>query len=257
VLLHEIGRLAEARNAYLSVLSEGDDRHFSSVDKGLNGFMAHQNLAVVATDMGDLAEAERRWSEVICEAPKYRQGWRGLGDTLIREQRLADAEKLAAELAQDGALRPEGLLLKSRLGLLQNRLEEARTALETAAAEYPDDRLTLQSRSQFLFDHGTAEEAERALRSLIDRDASDAESHHNLGTLFMRSGRHEEAVVAYRQSLRYRPNYAATYLNLGYALKDSGRLEEAAAPWEQAARLVPHDPAPRHELTRLVRVSRA
>jgi O-antigen biosynthesis protein len=41
VLMHEIGWLAEARNAYLSVLSDGDDRHFSSVDKGLNGFMAH------------------------------------------------------------------------------------------------------------------------------------------------------------------------------------------------------------------------
>jgi tetratricopeptide (TPR) repeat protein len=63
--------------------------------------------------------------------------------------------------------------------------------------------------------------------------------------------------VAYRQSLRYRPNYAATYLNLGYALKDSARLEEAASAWEQAARLMPNDPAPRQELSRLGRVSRA
>jgi protein O-GlcNAc transferase len=173
---------------------------------------------------------------------------------LIRAQRLADAERLAGELMQVGPLRPEGLLLKSRLGMLQNRLDEARTALETAAAEFPDDRPTLQSRSQFLFDHGTAEEAERALRTLIDRDASDAEAHHNLGTLFMRSGRHDEAVVCYRQSLRYRPNYAATYLNLGYALRDSGRVEEAAAAWEQAARLVPHDPAPRQELRLLGRL---
>ena len=92
------------------------------------------------------------------------------------------------------------------------------------------------------------------IRSLIDRDASDAEAHHNLGTLFMRSARRDEAVAAYRQSLRYRPNYAATYLNLGYALKDSGRLEEAAAAWEQAARLVPHDPVPRQELGRLGRL---
>ena len=104
VLFHEIGRLDEARNAYLSVLSDVDDRHFSSVDKGLNGFMAHQNLAIVATDMGDLGEAERQWAEVVREAPRYRPGWRGMGDTLIREQRLADAEKLAGELMQDGPL---------------------------------------------------------------------------------------------------------------------------------------------------------
>jgi tetratricopeptide (TPR) repeat protein len=149
------------------------------------------------------------------------------------------------------------LLLKSRLGLLQDRLDEARTALEIAAAEYPDDRLILQNRCQFLFDHGTNEESERALRAQIERDASDAEAHHNLGTLLMRSKRHDEAVIAYRQSLRYRPNYAATYLNLGYALKDSGRNEEAAAAWEHAARLLPHDPAPRQELSRLAQLSRA
>jgi tetratricopeptide (TPR) repeat protein len=253
VLLQEMGRLSEARSAYLSVLTEEEERHFSSIDKGLNGFMAHQNLAVVATDMGDLAEAENRWIEVTREVPNYRPGWRGLGDVLIRGQRFAEAEKLAGRLMQDGPLRPEGLLLRSRLALLQERLDDAREALQTASAEYPDDKLTQSNRCQFLFEHGSEDEAEGALRSLIDRDPADAEAHHNLGTLFMRSRRHDEAVVAYRQSLRFRPNYPATFLNLGYALKDSGRIEEAAAAWEQAARLAPSNPAPRLELSRLGR----
>jgi tetratricopeptide (TPR) repeat protein len=253
VLLHEMGQFAEARDAYLGALAEEEDRHFSSVDKGLNGFMAHQNLAVVATDMGDLAEAERRWTLVTREVPEYRQGWRGLGDVLIRGQRFAEAQQLSDELMKEGALRAEGLLLRSRLALLQERIDEARQSLETGAAEFPDDKTMLGNRCQFLFEHGTSDEAERALRLMIDRDPTDAEAHHNLGTLFMRSRRHDEAVVAYRQSLRYRPNYPATYLNLGYALKDSGRIEEAASAWEQAARLNPTNPAPRQELLRLGR----
>ena len=69
---------------------------------------------------------------------------------------------------------------------------------------------------------------------MIESDPADADAHHNLGIVLMRSGRHDEAVVAYRQSLRYRPNYGPTFMNLGYALKDSGRLAEAAAAWEQA-----------------------
>ena len=56
--------------------------------------------------------------------------------------------------------------------------------------------------------------AEQALRSLIARDPAHAESHHNLGTQFMRCRRHDEAVAAYRQSLRYRPNYVPTYEGL-------------------------------------------
>ena len=63
-LLHAMGRLAEARNAYLGALTVQDDRHLSSVTRGMDGFMAHQNLAILAIDMGDLAEAERRWREV-------------------------------------------------------------------------------------------------------------------------------------------------------------------------------------------------
>jgi Flp pilus assembly protein TadD len=79
-------------------------------------------------------------------------------------------------------------------------------------------RQTQRERCEFRFDHGTADEAERTLRALIDHAPDDASAYHNLGTLLMRSGRHEEAMQVYRQSLRYRPNYAATYLNLGYAL---------------------------------------
>ena len=39
---------------------------------------------LAANDMGDLSEAERRWREVVREVPSYRQGWRGLGETLVR-----------------------------------------------------------------------------------------------------------------------------------------------------------------------------
>ena len=119
-----MGRLAEARNAYLSVLTEKDERHLSSMVRGMDGFMAHQNLAVLATDMGDFPEAERRWREVVREIPRYRPGWQGLGDVLIRMQRLDEADQLAAELVEDVPVRVEGLLLKSRLAQVRNRLDE-------------------------------------------------------------------------------------------------------------------------------------
>jgi O-antigen biosynthesis protein len=253
VLMQELGRPAEARAAYLRVLSNRDERHLSSVDRGLTGFKARHNLAVVATSIGDLAEAERQWTEAVREAPRYRQGWRGLGETLIRAARLTDAELVAEELIKDQTLRAEGLVLKSRVALAQARVAEPRAALDSARAEFPADVMIMRERSRFLFDHGTGDEAEAALRSLIEREPADAESHHNLGVVLMRSGRHEEAVVEYRQSLRYRPNYFPTFLNLGYALKDGGRLAEAAAAWEQAARLAPHDPVPRYELSQIGR----
>ena len=82
VLLQELGRPAEAERAYLDVLDNHEERHFGSVDRALKGFKTRQNLAVLYTDMGKLAEAEGLWREVIREVPGYRAGWRGLGDAL-------------------------------------------------------------------------------------------------------------------------------------------------------------------------------
>ena len=169
---------------------------------------------------------------------------------MLRGRRFAETESLAEALLGDDGLRIEGLLMKSRAAQTQGRLTEARNALDRAHAEQPDDAQVQRERCQFLFDHGTSDEAERTLRALIDHSPDDASAYHNLGTLLMRSGRHEEAVQVYRQSLRYRPNYAATYLNLGYALKDSGRVEEAASAWEQVVRLAPNDPVVPQELAR-------
>jgi tetratricopeptide (TPR) repeat protein len=208
-------------------------------------------LAVLAADMGDLAEAERQWREVVREAPQYRQGWRGLAETLARSGNIAAAYSVADQLVQDDDLRVEGLLIKSRAAVRLGRLDVALTALNQAATIAPDDRETLGSRCQFLFEHGSADEAESALRTLLDRDPGDASAYHNLGTLLMRLRRHHEAVKALEHSLSLRPDHAATHLNLGYALKDSGQIDQAVLAWKQALRLAPNDLAARQELARL------
>ncbi len=251
--LRELGRLAEARDAYMALI---DDRttgafQFSSFMFGMKGYLARQNLAVLLKAMGDLAGAERQWREVVREVPRYRVGWRELGETLVRLQRLAEADQLADELLTDAHVRVEGHLLKSRVALAKEQLAEARAALETALEEYPGDLGTLREGSNFFFHHGTDEEGERALWALLAREPSDAGAYHSLGVVLMRTNRHEEAVVAYRQSLRYRPNYFQTFFCLGYALKDGKRHAEARAAWEHAARLAPDEPGPKYELARL------
>ena len=123
VLLHELGHLHEARQAYLDVLNHGgDERHFSSVDRALTGFKARQNLAVVASDMGDLAEAERQWREVVREVPRYRQGWRGMGETMLRAGRFAELDSMAENLTTVAELRVEGMLIKSRAAKAQGAI---------------------------------------------------------------------------------------------------------------------------------------
>jgi GT2 family glycosyltransferase/tetratricopeptide (TPR) repeat protein/2-polyprenyl-3-methyl-5-hydroxy-6-metoxy-1,4-benzoquinol methylase len=248
VLLHELGRPEEAVRAYRDVLENREERHFASVDRGLAGFKARQNLAVVFTDMGRLAEAEREWRNVVSEMPAHRAGWRGLGEILLRRGRVEEASALAGEMSRRAALRVEGSLLRSRVALAMGDIVEARRELERALAQCPDDPEALRSQCQLLFEHGAPAEAEEALRRLIARVPDDASAHHNLGTVLLRARRHQEATAAYREALRHRPNHPATHLHLGYALKGQGRVAEASEVLEQALRLAPDDPAVREEL---------
>jgi len=251
VLFHELGRWDDAVKAYRDVLANHEERHFSSIDRGLTGFKARQNLAVVYAEMGDLAQSEEEWRQVVREMPGYRPGWRGLGEILLREGRHSEVEEVAGRCLGDPALRVEGRLLRSRLAMARGNVEAAGEEVERAVAEAPSDRAALEARCQFLFEHGPPSAAEKALRSLIERDPNDAAAHHNLGMLLVPLKRYDEAARAFRQSLRHRADAPSTYLHLGYALKESGRLEEAAVAWQQVLRLAPDNAAAREELRRV------
>jgi len=248
VILHELGQLAEAAEAYRNVLAGRDERHFNSIDRGLTGYKARQNLAVVYTDMGDLVRAEAEWREVTRDAPSYRAGWRGLGDVLIRGGRQHTALSVAEHCIGDPALRVEGRLLRSRLAMASGDTAAAQAEIERAYAEDPTDRAALEARCQLLFERGPTSEAEDALRSLVEKYPADPSAHHNLGTLLLLLKRYDEAVRAFRQSLRHRADAPATYLGLGYALKESGRRDEAVTAWQQVLRLAPDNASANEEL---------
>jgi O-antigen biosynthesis protein len=241
VLLQDLGQLDEAKRAYLDVLEVREARHFTSVDRALAGFKARHNLAIVAAELGDLDECEKQWRKVVREAPRYRDGWRGLGEVLLRRSRLEQASAVAETLAKDVSLRSEGLLLMHRIALAAGDLSAASAELERANAESPDDLEVIRTRCQFLFEHGAPEEAESALRTLLAGHPEDASAHHNLGTVLLRLRRFSEAEEAYRRSLRYRPDHSETYLYLGHALAECGRNAEAADAWMHVLRLSPGD----------------
>ncbi len=243
ILLHGLGRLREAVQTYLELLENPGERHFTSVVQGITGFRARHNLAVVYSDLAELSHAEDQWRLVVQEVPGYREGWKALGEVLVRQKKYKEALEVALQLTGDPALSAEGSILRSRVVASQGDIRAARKELERAVAECPDDLEPLRALCQLLFEHADPLDAERALTELSRRDSADAAARHNLGTVYLSQNRYAEAVDVYGDSLRLRPDSPATYLNLGYALREYGRLKEAIAAWEQVIRLAPGDPA--------------
>jgi tetratricopeptide (TPR) repeat protein len=247
-LLHGRGQLTEAVQAYLDLLEVREEVHFSSVVAGIAGHLARHNLALVYRDLGDAAREEEQWRRIVQEMPRYRPGWRGLGDALLRRGSLDQAQALAERLLADAHLRNEGQLLQSGLASARGDHRAAREKLEQALTERPDDTDLLRALCQVLFERGEPGEAEHALRELVQRAPEDASAQHNLGLVYLRLHRHTEAIETFGESVRLRPDAAQTHLHLGYALKAAGRLEEARAAWENVLRLEPGNQAALQEL---------
>lgn len=139
ILLHDAGRLPEAVQEYQELLEKQEGRYFSSMDRGIRGFKARHNLAIVFTDMKDLARAEEQWQLVIAEEPGYRWGWRGLGEALLGQGKHQEALQLAKELFANPQLAAEGRLLRGQAAGALGDLATAQQELQQAARELPGD----------------------------------------------------------------------------------------------------------------------
>jgi FkbM family methyltransferase len=245
ILLHEDRRFDEAAAGYLSILEGTNPRYFSSVDRGILGFKARQNLALVYADQGDLARCEEQWRLVVREAPRHRPGWHGLAEVLLRRGKSAEVAVLAERLMNDRTLRIDGLLLRGRVAAANGSAGEAEHNYRAAVAAAPDNPEPLEALSRMLFDAGRPGEAIASLEALVRLRPRDAAALHNLGSAHVSQGQSALAVKAYSRSVEMRPDSVATWLSLGDALRDAGRPREAERAWDEAARLDPSGTAAR------------
>jgi tetratricopeptide (TPR) repeat protein len=75
------GESTEAEQSWRRILSLTRPDRFCSVDQGIYGHLTRRNLAVLASERGDHAEALRLWHAVLAECPGDRE-------TLVALERL-------------------------------------------------------------------------------------------------------------------------------------------------------------------------
>jgi len=73
VVRRQSGDSAGAEGCWRRILTLSRPEQFSSVDQGIYGHLTRRNLAALATERGDLAEAVKLWTEVLAECPGDRE----------------------------------------------------------------------------------------------------------------------------------------------------------------------------------------
>jgi hypothetical protein len=73
---------ADAEHCWRKILTLSRPQKFASVDQGIYGHLTRRNLAALATERGDRAEAVRQWQAVLAECPGDLKA-RGVTDRLV------------------------------------------------------------------------------------------------------------------------------------------------------------------------------
>ena len=75
------GESADAEQSWRRILSLSRPDRFCSIDQGIYGHLTRRNLAVLAAERADHAEAARLWHAVLAECPGDREALAKLRQT--------------------------------------------------------------------------------------------------------------------------------------------------------------------------------
>jgi Flp pilus assembly protein TadD len=77
--------------------------------------VARQNLAVLYGELADWPHAEGQWRHIVHDMPAYRTAWQGLAETLLRQEKRAEAGQALRRLLE---LEPDNASAQHNLRLL-------------------------------------------------------------------------------------------------------------------------------------------
>jgi tetratricopeptide (TPR) repeat protein len=164
----------------------------------------------------------------------------------LRSQALARAGRASEAIGfLEGAIKSESRSPQLALALadayaVEKRFDDALKVVQQAETAFgEDDTFTLRLAGLYE-EAGRLADAERELRTMIERDPLDATALNFLGYILAdRTDRHAEAVDFIERALRVEPDNPSYLDSLGWALFKQGKAADAAAPLGRAAAALP------------------
>jgi tetratricopeptide (TPR) repeat protein len=197
-------------------------------------------LSILTWRQGRIYEdRETLWRDTIAKNPSAWIAHNNLGDTLIVEGRLGEAE---APLVEALRLHPDYPEALANLCFVQGELgqtDEAERNCRKALRVRPDWPLALTNLCRVLAKQGRYDEAITACRHSIALKPDVAQAHTDMALVLAGLRQMEEARRHFAESVRLDPDSAEARHNLAIALFQTGRREEAIAQWDEALRLKP------------------
>ena len=202
-------------------------------------FSATLQRAMRAHAQGELAKAERLYTELLADAPGHFDVLHGLGQITYQRGRLEAALSLIQAALKTDLSRVDGF---ASLGLVFHALaqhERALTSYDAGLRIVPRDAELLCRRGVAFLELGRAEEALASFDRALVAEPEHRDALGNRGNALLKLNRVAEALAAYDRALTFAPENAALLANRAVALRRLDRPQEAVISAKQALRSRP------------------
>jgi tetratricopeptide (TPR) repeat protein len=195
--------------------------------------------ALRAQAHGELAKAERLYSECLQHHPDNFDALHGLGQINYQRGRLDAALALIQAALKRDPARADGF---ASLGLVFHSLAQHERALlgyDAGLRLAPNDPELLSRRGAAFLELGRARDALESFDRALAADPDHLDALGNRGNALLRLNRVAEALAAYDRALTFAPENAALLANRAVALRRLDRPQEAVMSAKRALRSRP------------------
>jgi tetratricopeptide (TPR) repeat protein len=210
VLLQKVGRLTESLISFERVLALPQQNHFSSLDIGILGVKAWQNVAMISESLGHQKKAEEAWRRAIMCDPQSVVSWwgfLGLGEFAVDE----GLENCLARLGTNSPDEMEvHLLVRAMTDIRRNQHRSALQLLDSHVRSPTCGLRFVEVACRLAFHSPQLTTAHEWLAILNAKQPENPSTLHNLAAVQLKLGLFGEACRNAMKSCELRPNYQPT-----------------------------------------------
>jgi tetratricopeptide (TPR) repeat protein len=158
---------------------------------------------------GDIKGAEAAFLKVTQMEPEYADGWVNVARARIQEGNMAGAGEMLTKALQVNPNLAKSHYFYALTLKADGKYDEALQHLQTASAQYPRDRVVLNTMGRVQFLQRKYQEAVNTLQRVLLVDPEDLQAHYNLMLCYQGLGNTEQADRERKLYLRFKADESA------------------------------------------------
>lgn len=211
----------------------------TTIAKNPNSWLAHENLAGLYFQNGQMDEAIAQFQRSLEIQPRNEFAHNSLGIVFVRLGRVDEAIVQFQEAVDTEPNEVDAHNNLATLLLQKGRVDEAMVHFRKMLEIEPNNAYASGQLGRALLQKGQVDEAIAYLSKSVGSKPGDPNIQADLGNALLIKGQVDEAIVHYRASLKIQPNNPGAQANLGNALLKKRQLTEAVAHYRKALEFIP------------------